>query len=73
MIDHVKAQAAKRLTFIVDIWYGVGTPKIGNTIVSYFLSINIFKSRISGSLNGNRDEDLYETFDFLILKHKKVN
>lgn len=60
-------------TFIVDMWYGEGTPKMGKTIVSYFLSIKIFNCRISGSLNGKRDDDLYETLDFLILKHKPDN
>ena len=55
-------------TFIVDMWNGVGMPKTGSTTVSYFLSMNIFKSNISGSLIGNNERFLYETVDFFTLK-----
>lgn len=55
---------------MVDMWNGTGKPKTGSTTVSYFLSMNIFKSKMSGSLTGRRALLLYEIFDFLVLKQK---
>ena len=35
------------LTLIVDMWKGVGTPKMGKTTVSYFLSANKNKKYVN--------------------------
>lgn len=65
------------------MWNGTGTPKMGRITVSCFLStiISIYipshvtkyaptytdRLRISESV-GNFSNDLYETFDFLVLR-----